>query len=73
MVGKPVVQGTRLPVALVLEYLADNPDLDELFAAFPRLTVDDVRAVLAYARQVVVMVHEQSRAGPATAVASAVG
>jgi uncharacterized protein (DUF433 family) len=50
MGGKPVIRGTRIPVDLVLEELAANPDLDELFAAHPALTVDDVRACLAYAR-----------------------
>jgi uncharacterized protein (DUF433 family) len=50
MVGKPVVKGTRIPVELVLGELAANPDLDELFAAYPRLTIDDVRACLDYAQ-----------------------
>jgi uncharacterized protein (DUF433 family) len=53
MVGKPVVTGTRIPVELVLEELADNPDLDELFAAHPGLTVEDVQACLAYAKELV--------------------
>ncbi len=47
--GKPVVRGTRIPVALVLGHLAANPDLADLFAAYPRLTVDDVRAALVFA------------------------
>src|SRR6266540_4070617 len=50
MVGKPVVKGTRIPVELVLAKLANNPDLDELFADYPELSRDDVRAVLAYAQ-----------------------
>jgi uncharacterized protein (DUF433 family) len=50
MVGKPVVSGTRIPVETVLDQLAYNPDLQELFAAYPRLTVEDVKACLAYAR-----------------------
>ena len=50
MVGKPVIKGTRIPVGFVLEHLAANPDLDDLFAAYPWLTIDDVKAVLAYAR-----------------------
>ena len=49
MVGKPVVKGTRIPVELVLAKLAHNPDLDELFADYPRLTIDDVKACLEYA------------------------
>lgn len=53
MVGKPVVAGTRIPVELVLGHLANNPDLNELFAAYPELTVEDVKAVLAYAQAAV--------------------
>jgi uncharacterized protein (DUF433 family) len=53
MVGKPVVRGTRIPVATVLRVLSQNPDLTELFADYPRLTLDDVRACLAYAEALV--------------------
>ena len=53
MVGKPVIKGTRIPVELVLGHLAHNLDLDELFAAYPHLTVEDVKAVLAYAQDAV--------------------
>jgi uncharacterized protein (DUF433 family) len=50
MVGKPVVKGTRIPVERVIQHLAENPDLDDLFQAFPSLTLEDVKACLAYAR-----------------------
>jgi uncharacterized protein (DUF433 family) len=53
LVGKPVVKGTRIPVELVIEFLAENPDLDELLAAYPRLTLEDVKACLAYAGRLV--------------------
>lgn len=49
LAGKPVVRGTRIPVELVLNYLANNPNFDELFADYPRLTVDDLKACLAFA------------------------
>jgi uncharacterized protein (DUF433 family) len=49
LAGKPVVRGTRIPVELVLDHLAQNPDLGDLFAAYPRLTREDVQACLAYA------------------------
>ena len=49
MVGKPVVKGTRIPVERVVAHLANNPDMDDLFAAYPDLTIDDVKACLAYA------------------------
>ena len=51
MTGKPVIRGTRIPVELVLEELAHNPDTTELFAAHPALTIEDVKACLAYARE----------------------
>ena len=38
---------------MVLGQLAYNPDLEELFAVFPDLTVDDVRDCLAYAQAAV--------------------
>ena len=53
LVGKPVVKGTRIPVDLVLAYLARNPNFDDLFADYPRLTLDDVKACLAYAGAVI--------------------
>ena len=65
--GKPVVKGTRIPVELVLAKLAYNPDLEELFADYPRLTVEDVKACLEYAR---VLVEHSARARqPADALA----
>ena len=53
LVGKPVIRGTRIAVDLVLAKLAANPDLEELFADYPRLTIDDVKACLAYATALV--------------------
>jgi uncharacterized protein (DUF433 family) len=53
MVGKPVVKGTRIPVELVVAHLANNPDLDDLFAAYPDLTIEDVKACLQYAQHAV--------------------
>jgi uncharacterized protein (DUF433 family) len=53
MAGKPVVKGTRVPVELVLQRLASNPDVAELLAAYPHLTIEDVKACLGYARAVI--------------------
>lgn len=47
--GKPVIKGTRVPVDLILAKLAHNPDLNELFLDYPRLSVEDIKAVLSYA------------------------
>jgi uncharacterized protein (DUF433 family) len=53
MVGEPVVRGTRIPVERVLEQMAYNPDLGELFAMYPHLTIEDVKACLAFAQKAV--------------------
>lgn len=53
MVGKPVVKGTRIPVELVLQHMEEKRDLEDRFAAFPRLTMEDVKACLAYAQAAV--------------------
>jgi uncharacterized protein (DUF433 family) len=51
--GKPVVKGTRIAVQVVLEYLAHNPNFDDLFADYPRLTMADVQACLDYAQRLI--------------------
>jgi uncharacterized protein (DUF433 family) len=61
MVGKPVVRGTRAPVERVLAHLADNPDLDDLFEAFPHLQIEDVKACLAYAHHAVERMRGRTR------------
>jgi uncharacterized protein (DUF433 family) len=53
IVGEPVVRGTRVPVERVLQHSTENPDTNDVFETFPRLTMDDVNACLAYAQDVV--------------------
>ena len=62
LVGKPIVRGTRIPVELVLAKLARNPDVQELFAEYPRLTLDDVRACLEYATGLVEREYAHAKA-----------
>jgi uncharacterized protein (DUF433 family) len=47
--GKPSIRGTRMTVTDVLEYLAGGMTEAELLAEFPDLTVEDIRACLAFA------------------------
>jgi uncharacterized protein (DUF433 family) len=60
LAGKPVIKGTRIPVDLVLAYLARNPKLDDLFADYPRLTLDDVRACFAYAQALIERAEDET-------------
>lgn len=73
MVGKPTVRGTRIPVAVVLGHLAGNPDLDDLFAAYPRLTIEDVQAVLGYAYEAVEAQRKRSSRKMGPVATSATG
>ena len=61
MVGKPVIRGTRIPVELVLGKYAYDLDLEELFAANPDLTVEDVKAAIMFAREAVMADYRRSK------------
>jgi len=49
--GKPVIRGTRIWVALILDNLAEGVSEEELLRAYPQLTRDDIRAALAFAAE----------------------
>jgi uncharacterized protein (DUF433 family) len=53
MHGKPVIEGTRLTVELILEKLSEGRSEEELLSAYPRLTREGLQAVLAYATAVI--------------------
>src|SRR5712692_1636025 len=59
--GKPVVKGTRIPVRLVLEFLAQDLDTKTLFDAYPRLTEEDVKATFVYAERLVEREEQQAQ------------
>jgi uncharacterized protein (DUF433 family) len=48
--GKPCLKDTRIPVALVLGYLAAGRDAGDILREFPDLKANDVAACLDYAR-----------------------
>ncbi len=48
--GKPCVKGTRIPVALILGYLASQRSAEQIIQQFPELTVADIAACLDFAR-----------------------
>ena len=53
MLGKPVVKGTRITVALILKKLSEGASSEEILSAYPNLTLMSISAVLAYAADVV--------------------
>ena len=48
MMGKPCLQGTRIPVYLVLETRGGG-NTEQILAAYPQLTKDHIKAALQYA------------------------
>ena len=49
LVGKPVVQGTRLAVEFVIDLLAQGWTEADILRNYPGLTREDIQACLAYA------------------------
>ena len=49
--GRPCVRGTRIMVWLVVQYFANGDGVDEILAAYPSLTREDIQACLAYAAE----------------------
>ena len=47
--GKPCIRNTRITVYDVLSWLAAGMTPNEIVADFPELTLDDIKATLAYA------------------------
>ena len=47
--GKPCIRGLRITVYDVLEYLAGGMTPDQIVTDFPDLTLEDIRACLAFA------------------------
>ena len=49
--GKPRLDGTRIPVALILGFLASGSSHDEIRAEFPDVRPEHISACLDYARE----------------------
>ena len=48
--GRPVIKGTRIPVSVILEQIAEGESIDSIFKGYPELTKEDIREALLYAR-----------------------
>ena len=49
MLGKPVIKGTRIPIELIVRKIGEGALIEELLAAYPNITEDDIKAALLYA------------------------
>jgi uncharacterized protein (DUF433 family) len=53
LVGKPVIKGTRVPVYLIVELVAQGMTPKEILKEYPRLKEEDIKAALLYASKLV--------------------
>ena len=51
--GRPVIKGTRIPVAIILEQLAAGETWDSITRGYPELTPEMIKACLQYARDAI--------------------
>jgi uncharacterized protein (DUF433 family) len=52
LVGKPVINGTRISVELVIDLLARGYTKEQIIEQYDHITLDDIQACLAYASEV---------------------
>ncbi len=48
--GKPVIKGTRIPISVILELVAEDKSWRTILDGYPELTRDDIHATLYYAK-----------------------
>jgi uncharacterized protein (DUF433 family) len=51
--GKPVISGTRIPVTVVLDQLAETGSVQEVLRRYPELSSEQVKAALEYCHAVI--------------------
>lgn len=51
--GQPVIKGTRLPVYVIVEAIAEGDSVDELITAYPFLEPADIRQALRFAARMI--------------------
>jgi uncharacterized protein (DUF433 family) len=47
--GKPVIKGTRIPLNILLEQIAENVSWDQILYDYPELKKEDIQACLLFA------------------------
>lgn len=48
--GRPVIKGTRIPISVILEQIAEGESWEAVLSGYPELKKKDIQAALHYAR-----------------------
>lgn len=51
MTGKPVIEGTRIPVEKIIQLMAHGMTSKEIIEEYPRLQEEEIKAALNYAAE----------------------
>ncbi|WP_338834810.1 hypothetical protein MHLNE_11170 [Moorella humiferrea] len=46
--GKACIKGTRIPVSVILDNLAEGISQEEILKSYPSLSLEDIQAAIAY-------------------------
>lgn len=52
LVGKPTIKGARISVELIMDLLAGGYTPEQILQQYDHVTIEDIHACLAYAREV---------------------
>jgi len=47
--GKPIIRGTRIPVTVILDHLAEGMTREKILEGFPMICDEDITAAIDYA------------------------
>jgi len=61
--GKPAIKGTRIPISVILEQIAEGESWDNILENYPELKREDIKAALLYAKET--LDHTEVRAANA--------
>ena len=50
--GQACIRGTRIPVAVVLDYLAAGLTAEDIITSYPSLKPEDIHAALSYSAEI---------------------
>ena len=57
--GKPIIKGTRIPIYVILQMLRDGATFEKILEEYPKLTKDDIQAILDYSLYLINQENEE--------------
>ena len=49
--GQACIKGTRIPVSVIMDNLAEGLKVEDILQSYPTLELDDIRAAISYAAE----------------------